>query len=208
MNLLADTLMCPSSGFCIGPDATLREAACQLLQESHSVLFAVDTSGRLIGQITESDLLEALFSGAAEYTLASNFARPVNRRILNTDSASSARSLLYESHTDSLPVTDADGLLLGIVSRSSAAPQANRNPIRAVVTEFSCETGLGFSIPTVSPCIFSSSADDHMDWALDWPPRRRRSRAPLRIFNPDETRPLFLSGTEAQRLLHSTDQIR
>ena len=62
MNPLADTLMCPSSGHSIGPEANLREAACLLLQHGHSSLFVTDLHGRLLGRVTEDELLQALFA--------------------------------------------------------------------------------------------------------------------------------------------------
>ncbi|MFN9286878.1 MAG: CBS domain-containing protein, partial [Planctomyces sp.] len=49
--------MCPSSGHSIGPEANLREAACLLLQHGHSSLFVTDLHGRLLGRVTEDELL-------------------------------------------------------------------------------------------------------------------------------------------------------
>ena len=91
MNPLADTLMCPSSGHSIGPEANLREAACLLLQSGLSCLFSVDHNSRLVGKVTEDDLLQALFSGASDRTPAASLAVPVTTHVNLTDSSASAR---------------------------------------------------------------------------------------------------------------------
>jgi Mg/Co/Ni transporter MgtE len=190
---LADTLMCPSSGHSIGPEASLREAACLLLQHGHSCLFVTDQQGRLAGRVTEDELLLALFAGASELTPAASLAQPVTAVLSNTDSAASARSLLCESLTHCLPVVDAGQTLVGIIDRSTAgsttpAADSSRTPV---------------------PDWFPTTSFDDLIPCADTRPvrrtRRRRSRPQLRLFNPDQPRPVFIRGAQALSLLRRAD---
>ncbi|MFN9293813.1 MAG: CBS domain-containing protein, partial [Planctomyces sp.] len=104
-----------SSGHSIGPEANLREAACLLLQHGHSSLFVTDLHGRLLGRVTEDELLLALFAGTSDLTPSASLAQPVTTLLRNTDTAASARSLLRESLTDCLPVVDHSQTLLGVI---------------------------------------------------------------------------------------------
>lgn len=208
MNPLADTLMCPSSGHSIGPEANLREAACLLLLHGHSSLFVTDPHGRLAGRVTEDDLLQALFAGAAELTTAASLAQPVTALLRTTDSAASARSLLCESLTDCLPVVDQNQTLVGVVDRSALSTfrhaENSLSPASACVTD---------SVDDFSPTSFSDWVpetffDDLPVWPESRPVRRtrpRRSVAQLRLFNPDEPRPVFIRGAQALNMLRSAD---
>lgn len=193
MNPLADTLMCPSSGHSVGPEANLREAACLLLQHGHSCLFSVDHNGRLVGKVTEDDLLQALFAGASDRTPAASLAVPVATPVHCTDSAASARSLLYESLTDCLPVLDHSGKLTGIIKR----PQPGR---QISAREDFCTQQVSDWVPT-------TFCDDLTEWTTvpRRRPGRRRSQPQLRLFNPDEPRPIFICGAQALSLLRSAD---
>ena len=193
MNPLADTLMCPSSGHSIGPEANLREAACLLLQSGLSCLFSVDHNGRLVGKVTEDDLLQALFGGASDRTPAASLAVPVTGHVNLTDSAASARSLLYESLTDCLPVLDDSGRLAGILHRSESRryTSSREDYYRQPASEW-------------TPTTF---CDDLHEWTTlpTRRPGRRRSQPRLRLFNPDEPKPIFIRGAQALSMLRSAD---
>jgi len=193
MNPLADTLMCPSSGHSVGPEANLREAACLLLQHGHFCLFSVDHNGRLVGKVTEDDLLQALFAGASDRTPAASLAVPVRTPVHCTDSAASARSLLYESLTDCLPVLDHSGKLAGIIKR----PQLGR---QISAREDFCTQQVSEWVPT--------TLYDDLDECTTVRRRRpshRGLRPKLRLFNPDEPRPIFIRGAHALSLLRNAD---
>jgi CBS-domain-containing membrane protein len=208
MNPLADTLMCPSSGHSIGPEANLREAACLLLQHGHSSLFVTDLHGRLLGRVTEDELLQALFAGTSDLTPAASLAQPVTTLLRNTDTAASARSLLRESLTDCLPVVDHIQTLLGVIDRSALTKVSHTRSSLSTASACSTDSSEDFSSTPTSDWVPETSFDDLHSWS-EAPPvrrtRRRRPRPQLRLFNPDEPRPIFIRGAQALSMLRSAD---
>jgi CBS domain-containing protein len=102
------------------------EQGMQRLRFRH--LPVVDGRGRLVGLLSHADLLHAASSSLSEEESASNAAilqQPVRRvmqqevlTIHPEDSLIQAGKVLYESKIGCLPVVDAEGYLLGLLTKS------------------------------------------------------------------------------------------
>jgi CBS domain-containing protein len=136
----------------VRPDATLADVARQMIDHHLGAVPVVDEQGRLLGIVTEADLLRAsplkeigqlrwlnLFVGsktiADEYAQAHHLAASsvMSRTVISTtpDAAlESAAALMEQRRVRRLPVCEPGGRLVGIVARAdllrAALPAAPR----------------------------------------------------------------------------------
>jgi CBS domain-containing protein len=102
------------------------EQGMQRLRFRH--LPVVDSRGKLVGLLSHGDLLHAASSFLSDHEAEQNkviLQQPVRRVMQHevltvepNDSLVQAGKLLYESKIGCLPVVDAEGMLLGIVTKS------------------------------------------------------------------------------------------
>jgi CBS domain-containing protein len=123
----------------IAPEASLKDAAGQLVDHGISGMPVCDAGGRIVGVLSEGDilykergrtdprsrLLARLVNGAAARTARKSAARTVREAmsapaitIAATSQAAAAARSMVEHGVNRLPVVDWDGLLVGIVTRA------------------------------------------------------------------------------------------
>lgn len=119
----------------IGPDDTIKEAARLMVKERVSGLPVTDADGRLVGIVTEADFLERELDreGPAGGLLAAVFgpagrqpdavtvrevmsAQPIT--VAADATLSEAARLMATNSVKRLPVIDADGAVIGVLSRA------------------------------------------------------------------------------------------
>lgn len=99
----------------VGPEASLRDVQGIIRKRSHGMVVVVDEERRPLGIVTPSDL-----RGRDQYTLAH---RIMSRSLVTIAPETSNREAflkMEEAHVKAAPVVDADGRLLGILSREDA----------------------------------------------------------------------------------------
>jgi CBS domain-containing protein len=122
--------------------ATVREVAKILLEKRISAVPVVDDAGRLIGIVTEGDLIHRAEAGTERHdtwwvrfltddaTIAADYAKSHARRVedvMTTDVVTAApemplheiATLLEERDIKRVPIVDKEGNLVGIVSRAN-----------------------------------------------------------------------------------------
>jgi CBS domain-containing protein len=106
------------------PDTTFKECVDMIRVHRVGALPVVDTSGRLLGILTESDLLrkeEGSTSRNQPKAAARRAAEAMTRSVITLTTESSigeAARLMHASSIRHLPITNAEGRLVGIVSRA------------------------------------------------------------------------------------------
>ena len=139
-------------------DATFREMAAALREYRVSAFPVVDDDRKVIGVVSEADMLtkEALADepgvfGGILHRRDQAKARGVTAADLMTaavvavrpdDTVEHAAKLMYDRKVKRLPVTDADGRLVGIISRADALSVFNRTD-EAIRAEILNEVPLG-----------------------------------------------------------------
>jgi CBS domain-containing protein len=137
-------------------DATFREMAIALRDYRVSAFPVVDDDRKVIGVVSEADMLtkEAVDQGAISGILHrrdASKARGVTAGDLMTaaviavrpeDTVEHAAKLMYDRKVKRLPVTDADGRLVGIISRADVLSVFNRTD-EAIRAEILDEVPLG-----------------------------------------------------------------
>ncbi|HEY2431849.1 MAG TPA: IMP dehydrogenase [Vicinamibacterales bacterium] len=100
--------------YSIAPSATVDEAAQMMAKRRVGTLVVVDESGRLRGLLTERDLL---FVRGAGLRVADRMT-PLERLVTHQGPASTeeAERIMAERKIKKLPLVDADGVLLGLVT--------------------------------------------------------------------------------------------
>ncbi|OGS47065.1 MAG: hypothetical protein A2539_08185 [Elusimicrobia bacterium RIFOXYD2_FULL_34_15] len=112
--------------FTVHPGSTLKEAVKTILSKGISGLPVVDDSGKVIGIITEKDIINYMISGNLHHALVSE-AMSKNIVSVHTDTDLTKIALLFsEKGIKRVPVID-DGKLVGIISR--------RDMIRSIANE-------------------------------------------------------------------------
>lgn len=99
----------------VGPEASLRDVQGIIRKRSHGMVVVVDEGRRPLGIVTPSDL-----RGRDQYTLAH---RVMSRSLVTIAPETGNRDAflkMEEAHVKAAPVVDADGRLLGILSREDA----------------------------------------------------------------------------------------
>lgn len=127
---------------CVGLDATVRDVAQLLVEKRISAVPVLDGNGKVVGIITEGDLLRRVESGtknryswwvhmlAGNRAVAADYVKShgVKVRDVMTRDVVTARpetqiydiaGLIEEKHVKRIPILDADGALVGIISRSN-----------------------------------------------------------------------------------------
>jgi len=100
------------------PRAIGRDLALQLLSGMHSGLPVVDGRGKVIGVVTEFDLLRAVHEGKDLQTVKAE--EIMSRTVVcarENDALDDIIAKMMEHHIIRLPVVDADGKLIGVIAR-------------------------------------------------------------------------------------------
>jgi CBS domain-containing protein len=109
---------------CVAPDTPFKECVDMIRVHRVGALPVVDDSGRLLGILSESDLLrkEERATGRDEpRATARTAAYAMTRTVITSTPESSlgqAARLMHAASIRHLPITDAEGRLIGIVSRA------------------------------------------------------------------------------------------
>ena len=154
-------------------DATFREMAVALRQHRVSAFPVVDDDHKVIGVVSEADMLAKEALGDEPGVLAGILhrkdqakARGVTAGDLMTatvvavrpeDTVEHAARLMYDRRVKRLPVTDADGHLVGIISRADVLSVFDRTD-EAIRKEITDEVLLGEFL--TDPLIFSVTVKD------------------------------------------------
>jgi CBS domain-containing protein len=121
----------------IGPDALLKEAAAELVRRRISGMPVVDADGSVVGVVSETDIVAKegdeqrsggflqWFVDPGDPWLANRFdavtvgeAMSAPARVIGADRpVAQAATLMLEESINRLPVVDAEGRLVGVVSR-------------------------------------------------------------------------------------------
>ncbi|MGH9581021.1 MAG: CBS domain-containing protein [Terriglobales bacterium] len=115
MNILE---LCDESPATVGPDATAAQAIQTMLDLRVGAVAVVDDQGLVAGIFTERDVLRKLaLSGKspAQTPVRDLMTTPVEMATIET-SAGEALEVMVDRHIRHLPITDAGGRLLGILS--------------------------------------------------------------------------------------------
>lgn len=102
----------------IGPDVKLTEAIETLVNNRISGMPVCDSSGRVIGMISEKDMLNFVFSGNVDRTTV---AEAMSAGVISFPSDTPLDKLclvMGEKQIRRIPIID-DGVLVGVVSRRS-----------------------------------------------------------------------------------------
>jgi CBS domain-containing protein len=100
------------------PRAIGRDLALQLLSGMHSGLPVVDGKGKVIGVVTEFDLLRAVHEGKDLQTVKAEAI--MSRTVVcarENDALDDIIAKMMEHHIIRLPVVGADGKLIGVIAR-------------------------------------------------------------------------------------------
>jgi len=100
------------------PRAIGRDLALQLLSGMHSGLPVVDGRGKVIGVVTEFDLLRAVHEGKDLQTVKAE--EIMSRTVVcarENDALDDIIAKMMEHHIIRLPVVGADGKLIGVIAR-------------------------------------------------------------------------------------------
>jgi predicted transcriptional regulator len=112
--------------FTVGPDASLERVAAVLSERRVAAVPVVEETGRVIGIVTESDLLRR--EGTAAETAAEIMSAPVVTVPVGAETEQARRTMLWRG-IGRLPVLDGSGRLVGIISRRDVI--AARTPMDA-----------------------------------------------------------------------------
>jgi CBS domain-containing protein len=99
----------------VSPEATLHEAARLLAVEEISGLPVVDTGGKVVGMVTESDVLTALLESAALETPVRHLMTTPVVTVDEFTPVATVIRLLRERHFHHLPVTRHD-VVVGLIT--------------------------------------------------------------------------------------------
>jgi CBS domain-containing protein len=100
------------------PRAIGRDLALQLLSGMHSGLPVVDGKGKVIGVVTEFDLLRAVHEGKDLQTVKAE--EIMSRTVMcaqENDALDDIIAKMMEHHIIRLPVVGEDGKLIGVIAR-------------------------------------------------------------------------------------------
>ena len=101
----------------ISPDATLEEACNVLISKQISGMPVVDAKGKLVGLLSEKDILNFVFSGNLKNTKVSE-AMSKDLTIFPPDADADKIALaIGEKKIRRVPIVDSNGKVVGIVSR-------------------------------------------------------------------------------------------
>jgi CBS-domain-containing membrane protein len=157
----------------VSKDATFREMAVALREHRVSAFPVVDDDRKVIGVVSEADMLTKEALGDEPGVLAGILhrrdqakARGVTAGDLMTatvvtvrpdDTVEHAAKLMYDRRVKRLPVTDADGQLVGIISRADVLSVFDRTD-EAIRKEITDEVLLGEFL--TDPLIFTVTVKD------------------------------------------------
>ena len=99
-------------------NASARDVALQVLTGLYSGMPVTDETGRVIGVITELDLLEAVLKGKELVRITAGDI--MSKEVITANEATTAKELIKimaEKSIVRLPITNKEGKLVGIVAR-------------------------------------------------------------------------------------------
>lgn len=109
----------------LGPQATVWEAACMMTGANCGSVLIVDTPGKLLGIVTERDLMTRVLAKALspEKTLVSEVMTKHPHCVTPETLVSDAVLLMIERGFRHLPIVGSHGKLLGVFSVRDALPR-------------------------------------------------------------------------------------
>lgn len=126
-----DELMTRPVATCSSEDS-LEQAARILWEADLGCLVVIDAERRPVGMLTDRDIAMAAYTqgvGLRDASVASAMARAVRSCAAGT-SVGELESLMQSAQLRRVPVVDAEGRLLGIVSLGDLAHHAHSSPLR------------------------------------------------------------------------------
>jgi CBS domain-containing protein len=100
----------------VGPDAPIREAVRLLLDHGVSGLPVVDENRKLLGVISEIDIIDLIYKADIDVSKVRDYMTRSVRTLDTEDSVDDAASIFCSQAIRRIPVTQ-DGCLVGILSR-------------------------------------------------------------------------------------------
>jgi len=114
--LKAKDVMTPNP-VCVKPDTPLVEAVRLLMDYQISGLPVVDASKRLVGMITEKDMLRVLYEKPSDLKSVADLMSTKIRAFESDDPLDQVVDCLMANHFRRVPVTE-HGVLVGLISRA------------------------------------------------------------------------------------------
>jgi CBS domain-containing protein len=107
---------------CVHPGTTVRDATALLVDNAFAALPVVDSGGRLVGIVSEADLLRGAIrdAGYGRSGRGTPVAGVMTTPVATTPAGATLaelRDMMLTRRTRCVPVVDSDGALLGVVSR-------------------------------------------------------------------------------------------
>lgn len=100
----------------VGPDAPIREAVKLLLDHGVSGLPVVDEDRKLLGVISEIDIIDLIYKTDSDASKVGDYMTRSVRTLNSEDSVDAAASIFCSQAIRRIPVIQ-DGILVGILSR-------------------------------------------------------------------------------------------
>jgi len=101
--------------YCIGLDYTIKEAIERIDASKNRVVVVLDKESRVVGVISQGDIIRALSSGKSLYTRVDSIIRP-NFLYMNVRDMKEAYKLFRKLNITLLPIVDAEFHIIDVVN--------------------------------------------------------------------------------------------
>lgn len=101
--------------YCISPNYTIKEAIERIDSSKNRVILVVNDDSRVVGVISQGDIIRALISGKNLYTRIDSIIRP-NFLYLNERNMEEAYALFKKIKITLLPIVDEDFRIIDVIS--------------------------------------------------------------------------------------------
>lgn len=101
--------------YCISKEYTIKEAIENIESFHNRVVIVVDDSDKVLGIVSQGDVIRALISGKSLYTQVKNIVRP-NFFYQNSRDIKQAYKLFRKYQITLLPIVDEDFYLMDVIS--------------------------------------------------------------------------------------------
>ena len=101
--------------FCVHLDYTIKEAIERIDANNNRVVIALNSDDKVVGVISQGDIIRALLSGTGLYALIETIVKP-NFMYLNTKDMAEAYKLFKKLKISLLPIVDEDFHLIDVIT--------------------------------------------------------------------------------------------